>query len=173
MRFIARTMTALFALVAATNFAHAVVRIDIDLSTQSMRVVSDTGERYEWPISSGRRGHPTPHGVFRPIALYTMVHSAKYDNAPMPHSIFFHGGYAIHGTGAVWALGRPASHGCIRLAPGNAARLFALVRQEGAAIRISGGAPAARRDGETALGYAPRPARRTLRQWADDPLFYR
>jgi lipoprotein-anchoring transpeptidase ErfK/SrfK len=153
MRFIARTAAALVALLTATGFAHALVRIDVDLSTQSMRVVSDSGERYQWPISSGRHGHATPRGVFRPIALYTMVHSAKYDNAPMPHSIFFHGGYAIHGTEAVWALGRPASHGCIRLAPGNAATLFELVSREGAAIRIDGGAAARRlrRDGESAL----------------------
>jgi single-stranded-DNA-specific exonuclease len=38
-----------------------------------------------------------------------MVHSAKYGNAPMPHSIFFYGQYAIHGTNAVGALGSPAS----------------------------------------------------------------
>ena len=60
----------------------------------------------------------TPRGIFRPQALYTMVHSAKYGNAPMPHSIFFHGQYAIHGTTAVGTLGRPASHGCVRLSPG-------------------------------------------------------
>jgi lipoprotein-anchoring transpeptidase ErfK/SrfK len=60
-----------------------------------------------------------------------MHYSRKYDNSPMPHSIFFKGGYAIHGTGYVRYLGRPASHGCIRLAPGNAARLFSLVRQHG------------------------------------------
>jgi len=139
MRFIAPMAAAFLALVAPVSFAHAIVRIDVDLSNQSMRVVSGSGERYEWPISSGRRGHLTPRGFFRPIALYAMVHSAKYDNAPMPHSIFFHTGYAIHGTEAVWALGRPASHGCIRLSPGNAATLYALVSREGAAIRIGGG----------------------------------
>ena len=65
-----------------------------------------------WPISSGRSGHAT-RGVFRPRALYAMVHSAKYGNAPMPHSIFFYGQYAIHGTTAVGSLGH-ASHGCVR-----------------------------------------------------------
>ena len=54
-----------------------------------------------WPISSGRAGYLTPRGVFRPRAIYAMVHSAKYGNAPMPHSIFFYGQYAIHGTNAV------------------------------------------------------------------------
>ena len=86
-----------------------------------------------------RPGGPlTPRGVFRPRALYTMVHSAKYGNAPMPHSIFFYGQYAIHGTTAVGNLGSPASHGCIRLSPANAATLFAMVESQGAQIRIGG-----------------------------------
>ena len=67
-----------------------------------------------------------------------MVHSAKYGNAPMPHSIFFYGQYAIHGTTAVGNLGRPASHGCVRFSPGNAATLFAMVQRQGAEIRIVG-----------------------------------
>ena len=103
-----------------------------------MIVHSGSGETYVWPISSGRAGHATPRGVFRPRALYAMVHSAKYGNAPMPHSIFFYGQYAIHGTTAVGNLGRPASHGCIRLSPANAATLFAMVERQGAEIRIVG-----------------------------------
>ena len=105
-----------------------------------MRVHSSNGESYVWPISSGRAGHRTPRGVFHPQRLYTMVHSAKYDNAPMPHSIFFYGQYAIHGTNAVGALGSPASHGCIRLSPAHAAALFAMVQAQGAQIRIEGSA---------------------------------
>ena len=177
MRFVSRLAIALGALVAVTGSAWPLVRIDVDLARQSMRVAADTGERYQWPISSGRMGHATPRGVFRPIALYAMVHSAKYENAPMPHSIFFHGQYAIHGTGAVWALGRPASHGCIRLAPGAAASLFALVSHQGATIRIVGEPPASRPFAarhlsrvSTALAYGPRSHARTLRQWAADPL---
>jgi len=49
----------------------------------------------------------------------------------MPHAIFFHEGYAIHGTYAVSRLGTPASHGCVRLLPAHAAELFALVRSQG------------------------------------------
>ena len=81
---------ALAALLAAPNYAHAYIDINIDLTSQTMIVHSGTGETYVWPISSGRAGHATPRGVFRPRALYTMVHSAKYGNAPMPHSIFFY-----------------------------------------------------------------------------------
>ena len=177
MRKVSRLLLASCVLVGTAVAASALVRIDVDLSTQRMHVVSDSGESYEWPISSGRAGHLTPRGSYRPIALYTMVHSAKYDNAPMPHSIFFHGQYAIHGTGAVGSLGRPASHGCIRLAPGNAATLFAMVRAEGARINISGGAPTgygeivarAKHRYSSALGYAPQRRTRTLRQWVEDP----
>jgi len=177
MRFVSRTAAALGALVALAVPAWALVHIDIDLSTQSMRVAADSGERYEWPISSGRVGHRTPRGVFRPIALYPMVHSAKYDNAPMPHSIFFLSQYAIHGTEAVGSLGRPASHGCIRLAPSNAAALYGLVRRQSAVIRISG-EPGARASFASrprarewpALSFAPHSRARSLRQWAVDPL---
>ena len=93
MRNILKLILALGALTVVHSRAYALVRIDIDLSSQSMTVHSGSGETYVWPISSGRAGHPTPRGVFRPRALYAMVHSAKYGNAPMPHSIFFYGRY--------------------------------------------------------------------------------
>ena len=140
MQFLLKLAAAFGVWSAAQSCALAAVRIDVDLSSQTMRVRSGSGESYVWPISSGRSGYPTPRGVFRPRALYTMVYSAKYDDAPMPHSIFFYGQYAIHGTYAVGRLGHPASHGCIRLSPGNAAVLFALVRSQGAVIHIAGSA---------------------------------
>jgi hypothetical protein len=142
----------------APEFANALVRIDIDLSRQRMHVESGSGEVYDWPISSGRPGHLTPIGTFRPIALYKMVHSLKYDDAPMPHSIFFLPDYAIHGTNAVGSLGRPASHGCIRLAPGDASLLFDMVRAEGATIGIRG-----------EIGYVSAKARRRREAWPDHP----
>jgi lipoprotein-anchoring transpeptidase ErfK/SrfK len=165
---------ALAVLLAASGRAYAHVVIDIDLSSQTMTVHSASGETYVWPISSGKAGHPTPRGVFRPRAMYVMVHSAKYDNAPMPHSIFFHGQYAIHGTDALGKLGRPASHGCVRLSPAHAATLFAMVQRQGAEIRIAGSpvsdvARGARRS-RSALGFAPTRHIRTLKQWARDPL---
>ena len=174
MRYVLRLVLALGAVIVAHSHAYALVHIDIDLSSQRMTVHSDSGETYTWPISSGRAGHPTPRGVFRPRALYTMVHSAKYGNAPMPHSIFFYGQFAIHGTTAVANLGRPASHGCVRLAPGAAATLFAMVQAQGAQIRIVGTplsdiARAERRAGG-ALTYAPIRHARTLNQWARNPL---
>jgi L,D-transpeptidase catalytic domain len=103
-----------------------------------------------------------------------MVHSYKYANAPMPNSIFFYGQFAIHGSNAVGALGRPASHGCIRLAPRNAAKLFALVKAQGAQIRIVGSLDVriarTRSRSNYASSYAPIGRPVALRQWARDPF---
>lgn len=118
--------------------AQAVVRVHIDLSAQRMYVVSSSGS-YVWPVSTARRGYRTPRGSFAAKSLQRLHYSSKYDNAPMPHSIFFSGGYAIHGTYATRSLGRPVSHGCVRLSPGHAAMLYDMVRREGARISISGG----------------------------------
>lgn len=110
---------------AATLVAH------IDLSSQRMTVKVNGKTQHRWAVSTARRGYRTPVGSFSPKRLERNWYSRKYDMAPMPYSIFFLGGYAIHGTNAVSRLGRPASHGCVRLAPGNASRLFSLVRRYG------------------------------------------
>ncbi|MCI4679425.1 L,D-transpeptidase [Rhodoblastus acidophilus] len=124
--------------------ALARVQISINLSTQRMDVRSSDGQSYSWPISSARAGYVTPRGVYSATSLQRMHYSKKYHNSPMPHSIFFRGGYAIHGTYATRSLGRPASHGCVRISPANAAQLYSLVRAEGATIRISGSPPPSR-----------------------------
>ncbi|MDR3409194.1 MAG: L,D-transpeptidase [Methylovirgula sp.] len=125
----------------AVSPAAAKVVIDIDLSSQTMHVVSSSGA-YDWPISSARDGYVTPDGTFAPESLQTMHYSKKYYHSPMPHSIFFAGGYAIHGTYETGWLGHPASHGCVRISPDHAALLFDMVREEGAVIHISGRPPA-------------------------------
>lgn len=103
--------------------------------------------RYSWPVSTARWGYRTPVGSYRPERLERQWYSRKYDWSPMPHAIFFHGGYAIHGSYEVSRLGSPASHGCIRLAPANAATLFSLVKANtnDTRIVITGG------DGPTAM----------------------
>ncbi|HVZ15270.1 MAG TPA: L,D-transpeptidase [Bauldia sp.] len=103
----------------------------IDLSEQQMTVYVNGWQRYSWPVSTARRGYVTPVGEYHPQRLAEMWYSRKYDNSPMPHSIFFKGGYAIHGTEYVKRLGTPASHGCVRLHPDNAATLFDLVKMNG------------------------------------------
>jgi hypothetical protein len=120
--------------------AQALVRIHIDLSGQRMQVDSDRGS-YSWPISTAASGYVTPRGSFAPTSLQRMHYSRKYHMSPMPYSIFFLGGYAIHGTYATAYLGRPASHGCVRLSTEHAATLFHMVQAEGAQISISGSPP--------------------------------
>ncbi|MDH7797387.1 MULTISPECIES: L,D-transpeptidase [unclassified Beijerinckia] len=141
MRFLALVLAIVGGLFAANHAAEAAVRISIDLSSQRMHVTNGAGESTTWAVSTARSGYATPRGTFRPYSLQRMHYSRKYHMSPMPHSIFFLGGYAIHGTGSVSQLGRPASHGCIRLAPGNAAKLFSMVQREGASISISGSPP--------------------------------
>lgn len=103
----------------------------IDLSSQRMYVAIGGKSRYSWAISSGKKGYGTPTGTYRPGRMYRSYFSRKYHGSPMPHSIFFRGGYAIHGTGYTRQLGRPASHGCVRLHPANARTLFNLVQRHG------------------------------------------
>ena len=106
------------------------VVVKINKSVQRMTVLVDGAERHVWAISSGLDGGP-PTGTYKPYRIHRHWFSRKYQWSPMPHSIFFHEGYAIHGTAYVRRLGRPASHGCIRLHPDNAAALFALVKEHG------------------------------------------
>jgi lipoprotein-anchoring transpeptidase ErfK/SrfK len=111
--------------------ARANIVVQIDRAQQQMDVIVDGEPRYTWRVSTARPGYITPPGTYHPQMLAARWFSRVYDNAPMPHSIFFYGGYAIHGTYEISELGRPVSHGCVRLDPGNAAILFDLVAREG------------------------------------------
>lgn len=95
-----------------------------------MSVAVDGVVRHDWPVSTGLTRYDTPNGAYRPFRTELTHFSREWDNAPMPHAIFFsQSGHAIHATNQTRHLGRPASHGCVRLSPRNAATLFALVRQ--------------------------------------------
>jgi len=112
--------------------AQAAVLVTIDKSIQQMTVEVDGRPLYQWPVSTGRAGHDTPGGKFRAFRMERDHFSREWDDAPMPFSIFFtEKGHAIHGSYEVKRLGSPVSHGCVRLAPANAEKLFALVEQEG------------------------------------------
>lgn len=111
--------------------AHASVHARVDVASQTMAVYVGGYHRHTWRVSTGRRGYGTPGGTYRAKRLERTWYSTIYDGAPMPHAVFFKGGYAIHGTYDVKNLGRRASHGCVRLAPGNAAQLFNLVSRYG------------------------------------------
>lgn len=107
------------------------VEIHVDISNQTMKVEVNGWTYGRWKVSTARDGYYTPRGSWRPFLLKKMHYSRKYDNSPMPNSIFFLGGYAIHATYYINQLGRPASHGCIRLHPQNAAKLYSLVQKHG------------------------------------------
>lgn len=111
----------------------ASVLVHIDLSDQEMQVSVGGRLVHTWPVSTARRGYRTPTGRYRPTRLARVWYSTIYDYAPMPYSIFFKGGYAIHGTTEIRNLGRPASHGCVRLHPDNARALFELIEANGKA----------------------------------------
>jgi hypothetical protein len=117
------------ALCAGLGAAQAAVVVTVDKSAQELSVTVDGAQRYHWPVSTARWGYRTPNGTYRPQRLERKWFSRKYDWSPMPYSIFFNEGYAIHGSYEISRLGRPASHGCIRLHPENAALLFALVKE--------------------------------------------
>jgi lipoprotein-anchoring transpeptidase ErfK/SrfK len=108
--------------------ARASVLVEIEKSTQTMYVTVNGVTRHQWPVSTGRGRFGTPSGVVRPQRLERRWFSRRYYNSPMPYSVFFHKGYAIHGTSELHRLGGPASHGCVRLHPRNAATLFLLVQ---------------------------------------------
>jgi lipoprotein-anchoring transpeptidase ErfK/SrfK len=103
----------------------------IDVSSQSMSVKVNGWYYGSWRVSTARQGYHTPRGKFRAQRTARVYYSKKYDNAPMPNSVFFHHGYAIHATNYVRKLGRPASHGCVRLSPGDAADFYELVQEYG------------------------------------------
>ena len=103
----------------------------ISLSSQTMTVSQNGFVRYRWKVSTARKGYVTPQGSWSAKWLSRDHRSRKYDNAPMPYAVFFNGGYAVHATFDLKRLGRPASHGCIRLHPENAAEFFALASEYG------------------------------------------
>ncbi|MGZ8400380.1 MAG: L,D-transpeptidase [Methyloceanibacter sp.] len=118
-------------MLALPAIAQAQIVAKINLSNQRMDVYVDGSPRYTWPVSTARAGYRTPTGTFKPTALVRYHRSTIYSGSPMPYSIFFLRGYAIHGSYETKYLGRPASHGCIRLAPSNAAALYSLVQRHG------------------------------------------
>jgi hypothetical protein len=136
----------ILAVLAGTVPAAANVVVTIDKSTQRMSVSVDGTPRYNFAVSTGRAGYGPPNGTYHPQRMARTWFSKEYYNSPMPHSIFFHGGFAIHGSYEISRLGGPASHGCVRLHPSNAATLYALVQQEGmgsTSIVITGSNPEA------------------------------
>ncbi len=135
----------IIAALAMAQPASANIMIVIDKSAQKMTVIVNGEDRYTWPVSTGRSGYDTPNGDFQPFRMEKDHFSREWDDAPMPNSIFFTKiGHAIHGTFEARNLGRPVSHGCVRLSTQNAATLYALVKDEGVfntRVRLTGETP--------------------------------
>lgn len=116
------------------------ITVHIDLSDQRISVYRGKKLQYKWRVSTARRGYVTPTGTYKPLSMQRMHYSKKYHNSPMPFSIFFKGGYALHGTKSISRLGRIASHGCVRLHPTHAHTLYDLIKEygkENTTIRIT------------------------------------
>lgn len=129
---LARIMAAFAAVLAFGGAAHADILISVNKLSQRMVVSVDGVKRYNWAVSTGKAGYSTPSGSFRPFRLEKTYFSKEWDDAPMPNAIFFTSrGHAIHGTYSTRWLGSPVSHGCVRLAPGNAATLYSMVQKQG------------------------------------------
>ena len=127
---IAASVATLGAVLLPPASARADVVVNISKSQQQMAVSVDGSELYRWPVSTGRRGYPTPSGTFHPVRLERHWYSRQYEMTPMPWSMFFFRGYAVHGTMEARNLGHAASHGCVRLRPDHAATLFSLVHKQ-------------------------------------------
>ena len=163
-----------------TGAARANVSITVDKNAQLMTVAVDGVERYRWPVSTGLPSYETPNGSFRAFRMEEDHYSKEFDEAPMPHSIFFTKiGHAIHGTDSVNRLGSPASHGCVRLSRDHAAKLFALVKEQGVlntTVTLSGSSQVAmarnpRPRGNTAVARrAPLPQAEQQYDSAGDPV---
>src|SRR6476619_857134 len=161
-------LVALAGLALISSGAQARVSITVDKDNQQMTVAVDGVERYRWPVSSGLPSYETPNGSFRTFRMEEDHYSKEFDDAPMPHSIFFTKlGHAIHGTLDARHLGSASSHGCVRLSTANAAKLYALVQEQGlpnTKVVITGTTP----------GSAPAVARRRapVETGADAPMAY-
>jgi hypothetical protein len=156
--------------------AQAHVDITIDKNNQTMTVAVDGAERYHWPVSTGIPSRETPNGTFRAFRMEEDHYSKEFDDAPMPHSIFFTKiGHAIHGTDSESRLGTPASHGCVRLSKANASTLYALVEEQGVlntTVTLTGSAQIAlarnpRRNNAVARTDAAQPDQQYSRQYSD------
>jgi lipoprotein-anchoring transpeptidase ErfK/SrfK len=130
-RIVVALLACLFMQIHLPSAFAATLIANISLSSQTMTVSQNGVVRHRWKVSTARKGYVTPQGSWSAKWLSKNHRSRKYDDAPMPFAVFFNGGYAVHATFDLKRLGRPASHGCIRLHPENAAEFFSLASQNG------------------------------------------
>jgi hypothetical protein len=174
MRHLGWAFAALFAAtITAAVPASANILITVDKSSQRMSVSVDGQPRWNWRVSTGAPGYDTPSGTFRAFRMEASHFSKEFDDAPMPHSIFFtQRGHAVHGYLNTRHLGLPVSHGCVRLDPKNATALYALVKQQGVlktTVVVTGHIPDAAVARRRTPDYQPQPAQAQVEQPAYRP----
>jgi len=109
------------------------VSISVDISLNRMTVHVGKEKRYTWDVATGP-GRSTRAGAFKVQSLDADHYSSIYNDEPMPHSIFYDGNRAIHGTKK--KLDGHKTHGCIALTRRNAKELFTLVSRHRGKTRI-------------------------------------
>ncbi|MBX3021278.1 MAG: L,D-transpeptidase [Bdellovibrionales bacterium] len=90
------------------------LHINVSIAKQTLVMQGSHSAPFATQVSTGSQGRGTVRGCFNPTVLSPRHRSRKYNNSPMPWAVFFYKGYALHETPYVSALGRPASHGCVR-----------------------------------------------------------
>jgi lipoprotein-anchoring transpeptidase ErfK/SrfK len=152
------------------------ILINIDKTKQQMTVFLDGVESYNWPVSTGKAGYSTPSGTFTALSMNEVWYSKEWDNAPMPHAIFFmKDGHAIHGSYEVKHLGKPASHGCVRISPQNATTLYSLVEKTGlknTQVVLAGDAPGSGAKVASKSRSGTRYSQNTRRSFKPRPEYY-
>jgi lipoprotein-anchoring transpeptidase ErfK/SrfK len=122
----------LVSLLAADVARAMTILITVSKPSQRMTVNVDGIDKFVWPVSTGAPGYDTPSGTYRPFRMEVDHFSQQWDNAPMPHSIFFTLiGHAIHGSYHIKTLGQAVSHGCVRISPDNATVLYGMIQKAG------------------------------------------
>jgi lipoprotein-anchoring transpeptidase ErfK/SrfK len=110
--------------------------ISVSIGSQRVKIYDANGLFAEAPVSTGMPGHPTPLGVFSVIEKDRYHHSNIYSGAPMPFmQRITWGGVAMH---AGVLPGYPASHGCIRMPPEFATKMWGWTKM-GARVFVTPG----------------------------------
>jgi lipoprotein-anchoring transpeptidase ErfK/SrfK len=100
--------------------------IEIQLSTQRLIAWQGKKQAYAVVVSTGKSTTPTLKGVFEIQTQYrtARMQGDDYDIPDVPYTMYYSGGYGIHG--AYWhnSFGTPVSHGCVNVAVDHAKWLF-------------------------------------------------
>jgi len=105
--------------------------IHVDLSEQTLVAYEGDEPVYATVISSGKEGYEPPTGLFEVQQKYisTTMNATDpidgfYEVEEVPWTLYYHGGYALHGAYWHTDFGKVRSHGCTNIAPVDARWLY-------------------------------------------------